>query len=68
MRMVGETLSPLYALLKKEIQNDDIAYADETPIHVLKEPDCAPQTPSYVWVFMGGKPERRSLLYHYSPT
>lgn len=64
----SELLQPLVNLLEDEIQDYDIAYADETTVQVLKEKDKVAESKSYMWVFGGGPPERFSLIYHYHPS
>ena len=65
MIKVSELLLPLYKLQQYNIINYDVTYADETPVQVLKEPDRPPESKSYMWVFIGGPPEKRSIIYHY---
>ena len=64
----SQLLRPLYLCLQYEITHYDVAYADETRLQVLKEPDRAAQTSSFMWCFIGGPPKRRSVMYHYNPT
>jgi len=64
----GELLLPLYKLLQAQIEDYDIAYADETPVQVLKEDGRSPTSNSYMWLFIGGRPDKRSIVYHYHPT
>jgi transposase len=45
-----------------------VAYADETPVQVLKESGRSAHAKSYMWVFMGGQPSEFSILYHYAPS
>jgi hypothetical protein len=47
--------------------NYEIAYADETRVQVLKEPDKPPESQSYMWCFIGGALDSRSVIYHYDP-
>lgn len=63
----GECLLPLYKLLQHQITTYDIAYADETRVQVLKEPERPPDTQSYMWCFIGGPPDKRSVIYQYDP-
>ena len=63
----GELLLPLYKLLQDNIINYDIAYADETRVQVLNEPGRNPEAQSYMWCFIGGSPDKRSVIYHYDP-
>jgi transposase len=65
MIKISELLLPIYKLLQYQILTYDIAFADETPVQVLKEPDRPPESKSYMWCFIGGPPEKRSIIYHY---
>lgn len=64
----AELLTPLVKLMEDIIQNYDIAYADETTLQVLKEKDRKATTKSYMWLFIGGPPDKRSFVYAYHPT
>lgn len=68
MIQVAEKCQPLIELLRKEILSGPCINIDETTLQVLKEPDRADQTKSYMWIFRGGDPEMPSLIYQYSPT
>lgn len=61
-------LNPLVKLMTDIIHNYDIAWADETPLQVLKDKDKKSQSKSYMWLFIGGPPEQRSFIYHYHAT
>ena len=65
MIKISELLLPLYKLMQHTLTTYDIAYADETPVQVLKEPDRAAEAKSYMWCFIGGPPDKRSIIYHY---
>lgn len=64
----SKLLEPLVERMRTEILGHDIAYADETRVQVLKEPDRAPSKQSYMWVFGGGPPERFSVVFRYAQT
>ena len=64
----SELLQPLVNLLEDEVQSYDVAYADESTVQVLQEPDKPAQSKSYMWCFGGGPPDRFSLIYHYHAT
>jgi hypothetical protein len=64
----AELLSPLVKIMTDIIQNYDIAWADETPLQVLKDKDKKGSGKSYMWLFIGGPPEQRSFIYHYHAT
>ena len=61
-------LTPLVKLMEADIQSHDIAFADETSLQVLKEKDRLPTQKSYMWLFIGGPPEKRAFVYQYHPT
>lgn len=63
----SDLLLPLYKLLQAEIISYPVAFADETRVQVLKEPERSPETGSYMWCFIGGAPGKRSILYAYDP-
>lgn len=64
----AELLTPLVKLMESDIHDYDIAYADETPLQVLKEKDRLPTQKSTMWLFMGGPPDKRAIVYQYHPT
>lgn len=59
---------PLYELMQNEIRSGPLINMDETPLQVLKEPNRANTSKSYMWVFCGGDPEHPTVSYHYHPT
>ena len=61
-------LTPLVKLMEADIHNYDIAYADETTLQVLKEKDRLPTQKSYMWLFIGGRPDKRAYVYQYHAT
>jgi transposase len=61
-------LTPLVKLMEADIHDYDIAYADETGLQVLKEKDRLPTQKSYMWLFIGGEPDKRAFVYQYHPT
>lgn len=63
---VAELLFPLIKLLHAQILTYDIAFADETKLNVLKRKD-GKKSQSYMWLFAGGPPEKRSFVYQYEP-
>lgn len=63
----SEVLLPLVQLLQTNLIEYDIAYADETRVQVLKETGRAAESQSYMWCFLGGPPDKRSIIYHYDP-
>lgn len=61
-------LTPLVKLMEDIIQTHDVAYADETTLQVLKEKNKKATTKSFMWLFIGGPPDKRSFIYQYHPT
>ena len=68
MIRVGEQVTPLIKLLHHDMLEYDVAFADETPLQVLKQPGKTAKQKSYMWVFNGGAPQRQSVIYHYAPS
>jgi len=64
----GVLLKPLIDQMHEEIKQYDIGYADETTLQVLKEKDRPAHSTSYMWLFIGGPPEKRSFIYQYDPS
>ncbi len=64
----GQLLEPLVKLIHDSILQYDVAFADETRLQVLKEPGRPPTSQSYMWLFMGGPPDKFGMVYQYSPT
>jgi transposase len=59
---------PLLKLMHDRILTYDVAYADETTVQVLKEPNKGVQSKKYMWLFAGGPPEEFVYYYHYHPS
>ncbi len=64
----AELLTPLVKLMEADINDYDIAYADETTVQVLSEKGRAPTQKSFMWLFLGGPPDKRAVVYQYHPT
>jgi len=61
-------LSPLYDRMKAYLLQQDIAYADETTLQVLKEPGRAAENKSYLWLYRTGPYSPSIILYEYQET
>ncbi len=68
MVKVGKSITPLINLLQDTILNYDVAFADETTVQVLKEPNRRAQSKSYMWCFLGGPSDKRAVIYQYHST
>jgi len=65
---ISEHLSPLIKLMHDKILNHPVAFADETPLKVLKDENGKKRSKSYIWLFIGGDPNKRCFIYQYQPT
>jgi len=63
-----KVLTPLAALMNKQIKAADVAHIDETVLQVLNEPLRKDTQKGYMWVVRGGPPDKIVYRYHYDPT
>ena len=61
----SEYCEPIYTLLKENILKSPVINADETRVQVLGEPGRKNQSKSWMWVFMGGEPDKKSVIFQY---
>ncbi|MDC7124195.1 MAG: IS66 family transposase [Spirochaetales bacterium] len=61
----AEKCRPLYELLKENIKHGPVINADETRVQVLKEKGRKAQDKSWMWVFLGGEPDKKSVVFQY---
>jgi transposase len=61
----AEKCEGLYELLRKNIIAGDIINADETRVQVIKEPERKAQNLSWMWVFAGGAPDKKCVIFKY---
>lgn len=67
MVRMGELSQPLIDRLQRHIQQQPLVHMDETPIQVLKEPDKAAQSKSYMWL-LACYGDQAASLYQYDPS
>ncbi len=67
MIQAGSLIQPLINLLRDRLLAYDILQMDETPVQVLKEPERAAQSKSYLWLQRGGPPDQPVVLFDYDP-
>lgn len=65
---VANQCKPLVELLERGIRSGPLINMDETTVQVLKEPDRANTTKSYMWVFRGGTQNHPIIIYQYHPS
>ncbi|PLC51978.1 hypothetical protein CR155_20575 [Pollutimonas nitritireducens] len=65
---VSKVLQPLHNLARDALLDSAVIHMDETTVQVLKEPDKAPTSQSYMWVQRGGPPDKPVILYDYDPS
>lgn len=61
-------LSLLHDRMHEYLLKQEILHADETVLQVLREPDRAAQTPSYLWLYRSGREGPPIILYEYQTT
>ncbi len=62
----GEHFQPLLNLMRDSLLNSCIIQCDETRVQVLKELDREPGSQSWMWVQIGGPPDKSVILFDYS--
>ncbi|MDD2605981.1 MAG: IS66 family transposase [Desulfobacterales bacterium] len=65
---VADQTRPLMDLMDQENRSGPFVNVDETTVQVMKEPDKANTSKSYMWLFRGGQPERPVLVFEYHPS
>lgn len=61
-------LSHLYEAMKMQLLTQAVLHADETEVQVLREPNRAAQSKSYMWLFRSGSVGPPCVLYRYQDT
>lgn len=61
----AELLNSMMKINHRNIISYDIAYADETTVQVLKEPNKGVKSKKYMWLFAGGPPDKFAYYYQY---
>lgn len=68
MMKSAELLKPLYLAMHRQLLTEPILHADETTVQVLKEPDKAAESKSYMWLYRTGERSPHPLvLFEYQP-
>jgi len=68
MIVLGKKLHVLINLLREYQYQGSVIMADETRIQVLKESGYSATGNKYMWVTLGGPPDKRSVLFDYDPS
>ena len=68
MIAVAGACGPLLEALHVKLRDGPKLQLDETTVQVLKEPERANTTLSYLWVARGGPPSEPVLVYRYAPS
>jgi transposase len=68
MIRASQLFQPLLNLMRDTLLSGPYLHCDETRLQVLKEPDKPAESQSYMWVQVGGLPDRRVILYDYRDT
>jgi len=67
-RQVYEKLLPLFKLMKSIIKSGPVIRMDETTVQVMGEEGRSDTQKSYMWLAMGGLPDKPVVIYEYRPT
>ena len=68
IKVAEKWLKPLYKMMKKELLEGNVIYADETVVQVLKEEGKAPQSESRMWVYgTDGRSGKAIRIFEYQP-
>lgn len=69
IRCSEDWLTPIYQMLRSRLLKNDVLFADETELQVLREPEKKPQSKSYLWVYRtGAYAEFPIILSEYQPS
>ena len=63
-----QVLQPLFNVMRDYLFDGIYIHIDETVVQVLKEEDKAPTSNSYMWVSVGGPPDKPVIIYEYDPS
>jgi len=63
-----KVLQPLFNVMRDTLFDGRFIHMDETVVQVLKEKDKAPTSNSYMWVGVGGPPDKPVVIYDYDPS
>jgi len=61
----AEKCTPLYELLRDNIKSGPVINADETRVQVLKQKNREKKGLSWMWVFLGGEENKKSVIFQY---
>jgi transposase len=67
-QQVYEKLKPLFILLKAMIKSWYVLQMDETAVQVMREEGRENAQQSYMWLALGGPPDKTVAWYEYHPT
>jgi transposase len=63
---LNEKLSPLMQLIKRQLYGGKVLHIDETRLQVLNEPGKENTQLSYIWVYVGGPPDKPVVWHQYA--
>jgi transposase len=65
---IGDKVSPLIELMKRDLLKGDYIQADETTLQVLADKEKSKNAKSYMWVYKTGGNKPSPILYTYADT
>lgn len=63
----SQACRPLVEQLKAHIRSGTAVNADESHLQVLREKGRKAQSKSWMWLFVGGPPDKKAVYFHYDP-
>jgi transposase len=64
----SKLLQSMHNLMRDILLDGPLIYMDETRVQVLKEPGKLPSSNSFMWVQVGGAPDKPVVLFDYDPS
>jgi transposase len=65
---IGEKVSPLIELMRRDLLKEDYIQADETTLQVLAEKEKSKNADSYMWVYKTGGDKPSAIIFKYEDT
>lgn len=62
----ADACEPLMERLKQHVKSGNVINADETTLQVLNEKGKKAQSKSYMWLFVGGPPDKQAVYFQYN--
>lgn len=64
----ADVCMPMRDAIISALRESNYLQADETPLQVMNEPNRKNTSTSYMWVYRGGRPDKKVILFDYRET